>query len=389
MSHLYNDIDEGDKISVGWGNDIEDAIGDGNPAQYASYAIFKDGSDIKARNGLTGKIDHDDTDWVDLMNTVIDDLYDDGSGDGGLIVLTDPFYTATDTIDMRPGIWIRGRGVVGRLGSGQTGAWKLGTTIEATTDITVFSFNYPTATQISYWAGLRRMFLIGPEYASVASTKPAIDIQCDNNYAADIILEEVCPLYWNNGIRIYNNSATYKIWNVHISKCMPEDNNDAGVLIDSPTNGIIERVKIFNSHFYDNCIDTGLGGIEIDGHSTYASYIANNSFEKENIAAIAASDEADTWVIIGNVCYDCDTDAGDAGIFDFNDVDFFAVTGNNIGNKTSDYTAQGIHYDANCTYCATIGNVVRVENGGTPITYGAGAGQIGDNTMNVERAANL
>ena len=360
----------------------------------SAYGIYKYDGTYYAEANLRGFDDYDDDNFADLCNNdVIPALFDSGDGPGGRIELTSPCYTLDSAIDMYPGIWIEGVFTSGKHVGGQTGAWPLGTTIEcAANDITAFSFDFPLPTTTHYCTGLRRFYLVGCEYDSLAaSTKPLIDMQCNNNYLSDIFFEEVIALYGNNGLRIYNNdtSDTYKIWNIYVTRCMWEDCNDAGILIESPRNLIIERVKITGCHFYGNCGTSGLGGIEIDGHNTYASYISHNSFEKENKSAIYALDEADGWIINSNVMYDCDVDGTDQGIIDLNDVDYFTINGNNIRNVTADNAKYGIHTDDNCTYCCMVGNVCRVKAGGDGIVKGAGAGMIGDATMNVEHPANL
>lgn len=53
---------------------IESALGDGTPAQPASYTVFLDGSTIKARNGDDGTIDFSGTDASVVIQAVIDAL---------------------------------------------------------------------------------------------------------------------------------------------------------------------------------------------------------------------------------------------------------------------------------------------------------------------------
>ena len=52
---------DGDKAPASWPQAVYGALGDGVPVQGASYVVFKDGSDIKARNGTTGIIDYNGT----------------------------------------------------------------------------------------------------------------------------------------------------------------------------------------------------------------------------------------------------------------------------------------------------------------------------------------
>jgi len=218
------------------------------------------------------------------------------------------------------------------------------------------------------------MFIIGPEYGALAvASKPLIDIQCNNNYAADIIIDEVCPLYGYQGIRLYNNHATNKIWNVHIARCMPENNTDAGVLIESPTNQIIERIKIFNSHFYDNCTSTGNGGIEVDGHSCYMSYICQNTFEKEAKTSIYLMDEANNWTIGNNLIYDGGTASANTYMgISLIDVDYITTTGNNVANITTANLKGGFYTDNSTTYSTPHGNTFKAQTYGMHIGTGAG-----------------
>jgi len=54
-------------------------LGDGKPAQGASYVIFKDGSDYKARNGIDGTIDYNQTNLATVLQAAVDALTDGGT----------------------------------------------------------------------------------------------------------------------------------------------------------------------------------------------------------------------------------------------------------------------------------------------------------------------
>lgn len=384
MSSFYNDVVEGDEISPAWMNNVEDALGgssvfsNGYPAQPATYTVFKSGSYYCARDGLTGKIDFDDTTWETLMNETILDMYDSAAGQGGLIHMKSGNFTATGQVNMRPGISVRGEGISGKLAGSLTGVWPLGTTIEAPTDVTVFSFDYPTPTTAHYFNGLSNMHIVGADYdvAAGTSTKPLIDLQCNSNYLSDVYLSHLYVEYGKYGIRILNDAAaTYKIWNIWIDRCLPENNNANGILIDSTNNQIIERVRLMNNHFYGNNQSSGNGALEIDGHSTYAGVIGpGNTFDTEQKHSIYMADEADHWAIVAPIIKD--GGAAGANTYDgisLNDVDYISVTGGSIGNLTTANLKYAINSDNNCTYCSFTG--VTVDSATDPaIIQGTGAG---------------
>ncbi len=362
-----------------------------------TYTVYLDDGTYYAESNLKGTgstADYDDTDFADLLNNdVIPAMFDSEDGPGGLIRLTSPCYTLDAQIEMKAGIWVQGQGITGMTKSGLTGAWTLGTTIEcASNDITVFNFDYDAGLDAHFFSGISDLHIVGCEYDSAASsTKPLIDFQCNDRWVSDVYLERLYIHHGMYGIRMYNNegTGTYKMWNLFVHGCMPESNTDAGILLESPVNEEIERVRITNCHFYGNNSSTGNGAIEIDGHKCIGGRIMGNTFEKETKSAIYAADEAEGFILNGNVIYDCDTGSTDQGAIDLSDVDFFTVCGNNIRNVTSDYMKYGIYTDDNCTYCCIVGNVCRVKTGGDGIVTGAGAGMIGDATMNVELASNL
>lgn len=381
----YNDISESDSVSPAWGNMVEDALGGKSifttnvyPAQGATYTVFKSGSYYCARDGLTGKIDFDDTDFTTLMNETILDMYNSASGNGGLIHIKAGQYTVATQINMRPGIFIQGEGITGGIGP-----YALYTQLHtSTTDTIVFSFDYPTPTTAHYFSGIARMHIHGPEVVAPAtSTKPLIDMQCNSNYLSDVYFSEVYADSAKYSWRIYNNAAaTYKIWNIWIDRCLPENDTANGILIDSPTNQIIERVRITNCHFYGNNSSTGNGALEIDGHSTYCGLIANNTFDLENKHGIYLNDEADHWAITGNVMKDGGAAGANtySGIY-LNDVDYISVTGNNIGNITTANLKYGVEMDANSTYCLVTNNVLGGATAGA--LKGAGTGNIVRNNV--------
>lgn len=74
MSGFYGDVKHGDAITPGWMQNVEDALGSGNPSQLGDYIIFydSDDSEYKARNGTTGKIDFHNDDLSRLLRNVID-----------------------------------------------------------------------------------------------------------------------------------------------------------------------------------------------------------------------------------------------------------------------------------------------------------------------------
>jgi hypothetical protein len=70
----------GDAANPDWANLIEDALGDGNPAQALSFVVFKDGSDFKARNGTDGTIDYSGTVGGTVIQACLDACESAGAG---------------------------------------------------------------------------------------------------------------------------------------------------------------------------------------------------------------------------------------------------------------------------------------------------------------------
>lgn len=88
-------ISDGDDVNEAYLNDlIEAALGDGNPAQGATYVIFKDDSNIKARNGTTGHIDYSGTDAATVIQAAIDAL----GSNGGKIYIAKGQYEIRSTL---------------------------------------------------------------------------------------------------------------------------------------------------------------------------------------------------------------------------------------------------------------------------------------------------
>lgn len=379
-----NNVAEGDDISQDWGNMVEDALGGRSifttnvyPAQGDTYTVFKDGSYYCARNGKTGVIDFDDTTWETLMNETILDMYDSAAGTGGTIHLKGPVFTATGQVNMRPGIYVRGSGLAGKLAGSLTGVWPLGTVIETgAVDTTVFSFDYPTPTTAHYFSGLSQMMIYGPEYDSLGtSTKPLIDMQCNSNYLSDVALDHVYSAYGKYGLRILNGAAaTYKIWNIWVDKCLFETNTGNGVLIDATSNQIIERIHMNRCHFHGNNTASGNGALEIDGHNTYASEVSGCTFDVEQLHSIYMLDQAHHWTLNHNII----KDGGAAGANTYDgvslvDVDWITVAGNVIGNISTANLKYAINSDNNCTYCGFGNNTVNSATA-PAIIQGTGAG---------------
>lgn len=86
---------DGDDAPAAWANLIEDALGDGKPAQPATFIIFVDGSDFKARDGVDGKIDYSGTNAA----TVIQAAIDASPSTGFRIYVTEGDYIIDATLD--------------------------------------------------------------------------------------------------------------------------------------------------------------------------------------------------------------------------------------------------------------------------------------------------
>jgi len=64
---------DGSKITPTWMNNIQNALGGGNPAQSAKFVVFYDATSgfFKARNGATGAITYEDADFIDVVNPAL------------------------------------------------------------------------------------------------------------------------------------------------------------------------------------------------------------------------------------------------------------------------------------------------------------------------------
>ena len=69
----WGEQDDGDVAYASWAQQIEHAVGDGNPAQGNSYVVFyhTGDSEYKARNGLDGTIDYHDSNADVVINNCI------------------------------------------------------------------------------------------------------------------------------------------------------------------------------------------------------------------------------------------------------------------------------------------------------------------------------
>lgn len=386
MSNLYGTVKHGDGIEPGWGQAIEDAIGAGSPAQFGTYTVYKSGTTYYARHGTTGERKYNDSDFSELMNTIISAMYNAAAGTGGTIILKPGNYTVTAQINMKPGIYVQGSGLAGKLTGSLTGVWPLGTVLETgAVDTTVFSFDYPTPTTAHYFSGLKQMMIYGPEYDSLGtSTKPLIDMQCNSNYLSDIVLDHVYGAYGKYGLRILNNAAaTYKIWNLWIDNCLWETCTANGILIDSPTNQVIERIRIRANHLYGNNTTTGNGAIEIDGHETHDVFIGDGTtMDLEQVNGVYMADEVDGCVINGLLL----KDAGEKTTNTYSgiklvDVDHITISGCKSMNRANNKMKYGYEADNNCTYLCVMGNNFKGQTAGA--SFGTGTGNIGDATTNV------
>lgn len=364
----------GDSISSVWANDVEDLLGNGTPVQPYNYVVWKSGTIYYARNGLTGERT-ENTCFKTLMNDKILELYGStGLGTGGSIFLMPYMYYCNGTINMRPSIHVYGSTRAGT----DTDHTVLSTNITALTNAPIFKFDYPTIGK-TYHNGLHCMWLDG---ANLLTTNAVIDIVSDNQFAADIFLDDLSIVKGKYGIRVYNNHASNLIWNVFIERCFIEECTNDAILLDSPTNQAIFQCRILRNHFYKNNTTDGNGAIEIDGHETRGGIISHNTFELENVNGIYLADEADGWVIANNVIIDAGQKTTNtyAGI-SLNDVDLCSVTGNVSIYRANNKMKYGYYADDNCICLCVIGNVFRGQTAGA--AFGTGIGNIGDAAMNV------
>lgn len=97
-------IADGDSVNSAYLKDlIENALGGGNPAQGASYVIFKSGSTYYARNGTDGTIDYSGTNAATVIQAAIDAL------SSGLVFLKgNASYVCTSALTQKAEIAIVG-----------------------------------------------------------------------------------------------------------------------------------------------------------------------------------------------------------------------------------------------------------------------------------------
>lgn len=99
-------ITDGDDVDQAYMRDlIEGALGDGKPAQAASYVVFLDGSTYKARDGTDGKIDYKGTNFGTVIQSVID-----GLTAGGRISLHQGTHNVPQTVNGADKIEFQGEG---------------------------------------------------------------------------------------------------------------------------------------------------------------------------------------------------------------------------------------------------------------------------------------
>ena len=374
MSNFYGPIKPGDSISSAWGNDVEDLLGSGTPAQAYNYIVWKSGSTYYNRNSLTGERE-EDTNFRTMMNNLILDLYgSSGTGTGGSIFIMPGYYPCNGTINMRPSIHIYGATRAGY----DSDLTVLSTNITATTDAPIFKFDYPTLGKM-FHSGIHCMWLDG---ANLVTTNAIIDIVADTQPCGDTFLDDLCIVRGKYGIRLYNNHASNLIWNAFIERCFVEQCTYNAILLDSPTDQKIFQCRILKNHFYANNTTGGNGALEIDGHETRGGIIAHNTFELENLNGIYLADEADGWVIANNVIIDAGQKTTNTydGI-SLNDVDLCSVTGNVSIYRANNKMKYGYYADNNCTYLCVLGNVFKGQTAGA--AFGTGTGNVGDETMNV------
>ena len=358
MSSFYGTVKHGDEISPGWMQNVEDGLGSGTPAQTMEYVFWKTGTTYYCRNGTTGERDSG-SDFPDLINEKILELYDATTGTGGGIWLKAGAYYYDSPINMRPGVHIYGP----TRASKDTDFSVLCASLLATADTEAFVFDYPTSGTV-YHSGIHNLWISGE---GNVTTKANIDIlaSASGQNAGDIFLDDLSIGQGKYGIRLNNTHASNLIWNIFIERCFIESNTANAILLDSTTNQAIKQCRILRNHFYDNNTSSGNGALEIDGHETRGSVIAHNTWELEQVNGIYMADEADGWAISANVLIDCGEKTTNtySGI-KLVDVDYISVNGNISINRANNKMKYGYESDNNCTYCATLGNVFKGQSGG-------------------------
>ena len=361
MSSFYGTVKHGDEISPGWMQNVEDGLGSGTPAQLLSYVIWTtDATTFYARNGLTGERESDDN-LGNLINEKILELYDAGSGPGGVIGIK-PYgpeaaltgrLPLTTTINMRPEVYLEGLG------------WN--TLLMAESDICMVKYDPPTnitAGSQGYYGGLSNLILSG--YGQV-TTQAIVDINPSTNRGwGDITFDHVGMLYGKYGLRVNNNTTSAQIWNIFAHHSQFEQNTYNGVLIDSPTNQPTYQFRFTACHFFNNNTSGGNGAFEVDGHDTYLGFIgAGTTFKLEKRNAIYMLDEADNWSINGVTI----ADAGELTTNTYSgiklvDVDHISVVGNSAVNRANNKMKYGFESDNSCTYLSVFGNTLKGQSGG-------------------------
>jgi len=290
--------------------------------------VHRSGSTYYAKKTTGSEVTlYSDTDFADLMNYIIPDLWDGGVGIGGLIHLRTGRYVVNDTIDMRTGIFMEGEG---RHGSDN---WTnyLVTALVATTDKPIISIDNPSnAVVAQYHIGLKQMILDGD---GNVTTEPIIDIQ--NNYynCGDVWLDQISTYNGRYGLRVYNNNASYRIWNVYADWCQFEMNDYAGVYIEGGVGKRIFQCRFTKNHFFNNNRVGGNGAFEIHGIRTRGGVITGNTFEMEEMHGIYMAADAHHWTIGNNIFIDC----GESNPQNYDGIhlaaaDYNTITGNTIAN---------------------------------------------------------
>jgi len=294
--------------------------------------VHRSGSTYYAKKTTGSEVTlYSDTDFTDLMNYVILDLWDDGQGIGGLIHLRTGRYVVNDTIEMRTGIFMEGEG---RHGSDD---WTnyLVTALVATTDAPIILIDNPAnAVHAQYHIGLKQMILDGD---GNVTTEPIIDIQDRYANCGDVWLDQISTYNGYYGLRVRSNSATYRIWNIYADWCQFEMNDYAGVYIEGTTGGATKRVfqcRFTKNHFYANNGVGGNGAFEIHGIRTRGGVITGNTFESENRHGLYMANDAHHWSIGNNIFVDCGvtTPQTTYDAIHLAAADYNTITGNTIAN---------------------------------------------------------
>jgi len=207
----------------------------------ASYIIFIDPKSgiIRARNGLTGKIDYEDYDASTVIQYAIDKTY----LSGGVVYITPGRYLVTQTIFLYPGVTLRGAIGWENFAYETKG---LSTVLKATTSLNSSIIKILLHDSgISVLPVIRDLHIVGTQDASLPN-QHGIEISDENGYVMDIVIDHVY-IHKASGYGLYVHDTDGKVWasDLYVENCVID-----GVHIENPSLLRVNHLYTFGNQRY-------------------------------------------------------------------------------------------------------------------------------------------